>query len=73
MLPQCSDSQIRRAISDVVQYLINQFGVQPLGKLPEFPAASCTEIQQAHLQFLPHGLYWISQNGTTPMQMFCDF
>ena len=59
-------------ISDVVHYLKNQFGVQPLGKLPEFPATSCTEIEEAHLQPIP-GLYWISQNGMTPIQVLCDF
>jgi len=59
-------------IKDVLQYLNHRFGVTFLGKLPEFPAASCTEIEQVHLQPLP-GLYWIARNGTTPIQMFCDY
>ena len=70
----CSESeQVRSTITrDVVEYLKNRFGVEPLGKFPEFPAASCTEVEQAHLQ-PSSGLYWITQNGTMPMELFCDF
>ena len=70
----CSESeQVRSAINrDVVKYLRNMFGVEPLGKLPEFPAASCTEVEQAHLQ-PSSGLYWITQDGSMSIQVFCDF
>ena len=70
----CSESEeVRGAIiRDVVVYLKNKFGVETLGKLPEFPAASCTEVEQVYLQ-PSSGLYWITQNGRMPIQMFCDF
>jgi len=71
---KCDESnQVRSAVTrDVAEYLKNQFEVVLLGQFVEFPADSCTEIKQVYLQPLP-GLYWIAQNGTTPIQFFCDF
>jgi len=70
----CSESErVRGEITrDVTQYLINQFGVQPLGYVPEFPATSCSEIEQTHRQ-PSTGLYWIAQRGLAPIQIFCNF
>ena len=59
ILSDCSESEYVRStiIRDVVELLKNKFGVETLGKLPGFPAASCTEIQQVHHVQPLSGLY----------------
>ena len=67
----CSQrEQIQEEINrDMVQLLTTEYGIDPLGRLREFPATSCEEIN--HTYFTP-GLYWIAQDGMEPTLQYCD-
>ena len=56
---------------EVVQLLVEEFAVRPYGRLRAFPANSCQEISHAHPN-IGAGLYWISQDGGEPIQMYCN-
>ena len=69
----CSDSDtITSGIAiEMTQILSSKFGVQPLGQVKEFPAASCDKLRQVHANPLS-GLYWITNNENQQILEYCE-
>jgi hypothetical protein len=70
--PHCSTQDTVDTITrNTFQYLVENYGARPYGRLRTFPAVSCQEISHAHPE-LGAGHYWISEDGGEPIEMYCD-
>ena len=72
VFPDCpSRSTTDIVVRDIVQYLVQEHGARPYGRLRAFPAASCQEISHAHPD-LGEGFYWLSEDGGEPTKTYCN-
>jgi len=71
----CEDLEVAQDdnLKQLFQYLVRDYGVRPFGRVRQYPAPSCQEIQDAHYQILPSGEYWVSSNGEEPRKTYCEF
>ena len=61
------------SLKQVFQLLVRDHGVRPFGRVRQYPATSCQQVQDAHHPRLQSGEYWISSHGEEPRKMYCEF
>ena len=69
----CMDQQVARddSLNQLFQLLVRDYGVRPFGRVRQYPATSCQQVQDA--QIFQSGEYWISSNGEEPRKIYCEF
>ena len=60
------------SLKQVFQLLVRDYGVRPFGRVRQYPATSCQQVQDAYHSTLQSGEYWISNNGEEPRKMYCE-